>query len=62
MQPDLLQGHTTVLLGALSLTVIYELAAQDKLPIPSHRVGRQYRLSRRAYDAWLERQHEDANG
>ncbi len=41
----------------ISLTVAYELARANKLPVPTIRVGRQYRFSRRAYDALLERQH-----
>jgi predicted DNA-binding transcriptional regulator AlpA len=44
------------LLG-ISLTVGYELARQDKLPIPTIRVGRQFRFSRAAYDALARAQH-----
>ncbi len=44
----------------ISITVAYELAAQDKLPVPAIRVGRRYLFSRRAYDALLDRQHGDA--
>jgi excisionase family DNA binding protein len=41
----------------ISLTVAYELAKKNKLPIPAIRVGRQYRFSRRAYDALMDAQH-----
>jgi excisionase family DNA binding protein len=41
-------------------TVAYELANQDRLPIPAHRIGRQFRFSRNAYEALLNRQHGEA--
>lgn len=41
----------------ISLTVAYELARRDNLPVPVIRVGRQYRFSRRAYDALMAGQH-----
>lgn len=40
----------------ISLTVAYELAKADRLPVPVIRVGRQYRFSRRAYDALMSGQ------
>lgn len=43
----------------ISLTVGYELAGRNELPVPVIRVGRQYRFSRRAYEALLDRQHGD---
>lgn len=45
------------LLG-ISLTTAYELARRDDLPVPAHRVGRQFRFSRKAYDALRTAQHE----
>jgi excisionase family DNA binding protein len=44
------------LLG-ISRTVCYELAARDELPVPTLRVGRQYRFSRRAFDELMQSQH-----
>jgi excisionase family DNA binding protein len=44
----------------ISLTVAYELARANKLPIPALKIGRQYRFSRRAYEALLDAQHERA--
>ncbi len=41
----------------IGLTAAYELANQDRLPVPAHRIGRQFRFSRPAYDALLNRQH-----
>jgi len=41
----------------ISLTVAYELAKDNRLPVPVVRVGRQYRFSRRAYDALMSGQH-----
>ena len=41
----------------ISLTVGYELAKANRLPLPVIRVGRQYRFSRRAYDALMSGQH-----
>lgn len=46
----------------ISLTVAYELAKADKLPVPVIRIGRQYRFSRRAYDALMNGQHADRAG
>lgn len=43
----------------ISLTVAYELAKIDRLPIPAIRVGRQYRFSRRAYERLMDAQHGD---
>lgn len=46
----------------ISLTVGYELAKADRLPIPAIRVGRQYRFSRRAFERLMDAQHgEPAN-
>lgn len=39
-------------------TVAYELAQQNKLPIPVFRIGRQYRVSRIAYEAMLTAKHQ----
>jgi excisionase family DNA binding protein len=44
------------LLG-ISRTVVYELAARDQLPVPTLRVGRQYRFSRRAFEELMQSQH-----
>ena len=41
----------------VSYTTVYELARTDRLPVPVFRVGRQYRLSRRAYEALMNAQH-----
>lgn len=44
----------------IGLTMAYQLAKQDALPIPVLKIGRVYRFSRRAYDALATAQHEDA--
>lgn len=41
----------------VGLTAAYELANQDRLPVPVIRVGRRFLFSRRAYEALLSRQH-----
>lgn len=41
----------------VSLTVAYELAKANRLPVPVIRIGRQYRFSRKAYDALMSGQH-----
>lgn len=46
----------------ISLTVAYELAKADKLPIPTIRIGRQYRFSRKAYDRLMDADHGDRAG
>ncbi len=38
-------------------TTAYELAQRNDLPVPVLRVGRQYRVSRKAYDALRDAQH-----
>jgi excisionase family DNA binding protein len=46
----------------ISLTVAYELARKNDLPIPVIRVGRQYRFSRRAYETLMDGQHTEIDG
>lgn len=43
----------------ISLTVGYEMAKRDSLPVPVIRVGRQYRFSRRAYETLMNGQHSE---
>lgn len=35
----------------ISLTRTYQLAREDRLPVPTIRFGRQFRFSRKAYEA-----------
>lgn len=42
----------------VSYTTAHLLAQQNALPIPAVRVGRQYRFSRRAYEALMAAQHQ----
>jgi excisionase family DNA binding protein len=44
----------------ISLTVAYELAQKNKLPVPVFRVGRQYRISTHAYEALMTAQHANS--
>lgn len=44
----------------ISQTVAYRLAAKNALPIPVIRIGRQFRCSRRAWDALVNAQHAEA--
>ncbi len=41
----------------ISLTVAYELARRDDLPVPIIRVGRRYLFRERAYEALMNGQH-----
>jgi excisionase family DNA binding protein len=43
----------------VSLTVGYELAKRNALPVPVIKIGRQYRFSRRAYERLLDAQHSE---
>jgi excisionase family DNA binding protein len=62
IEPDTLTLEELSKRMGISLTVAYELAKADKLPVPVIRVGRQYRFSRRAYDALMTGQHTDRAG
>jgi excisionase family DNA binding protein len=47
----------------ISMTTAYEMARAGTLPIPTLRLGRQFRFSRRALERWLDSdagQHDDA--
>ncbi len=44
----------------IGMTKARELARDGKLPIPTLRIGRQYRFSRRAFVRWLEANPNDA--
>jgi excisionase family DNA binding protein len=46
----------------ISLTVAYELAKADRLPIPTIRVGRQYRFSRKAYERLMNAARAEQDG
>jgi excisionase family DNA binding protein len=46
----------------ISLTVAYELAKADRLPIPTIRVGRQYRFSLKAYERLMNGAREEHDG
>lgn len=42
---------------SIGKTRAYELAQKNSLPIPTLRIGREYRFSRRALERWLESDH-----
>lgn len=44
----------------ISQTVAYALANKNELPVPVIRIGRQFRFSRRAWDALMAAQHSGA--
>ena len=44
--------------AGIGMSTAYELANRDALPIPVIRVGRRFLLSRHAYQALLDRQHD----
>jgi excisionase family DNA binding protein len=46
-------------LVGISSTAAYELAQQNGLPVPVWRVGRQYRISKAAYEAMLTPHHRN---
>ncbi len=62
INPDFLTLDELATRMGISLTVAYELAKVDRLPIPALKVGRQYRFSRRAYEALLDARHGDRAG
>ncbi len=41
----------------IGTTVGYELAQKNQLPVPVFRIGREYRISRAAFDAMRTAQH-----
>ncbi len=45
----------------ISMTVAYELANRDDLPVPVIRVGRRFLFSRHAYDALMAAQRAGGN-
>jgi len=58
-QPDTLTLVEISQRLGVSRTVAYELARQDKLPIPTIRVGRRFLFSRHAFEKLLATQHGD---
>lgn len=47
----------------IGMTKAHDLARRDAFPIPTLKIGREYRFSRRALERWLNRkagQHDDA--
>ncbi len=57
MDPDTMTLEELAHRMGISLTVAYELARRNALPVPVIRVGRQYRFSRQAYDVLMSGQH-----
>lgn len=51
-EPDLMTANELRELLRIGRTRFFELASKDALPIPTLRVGRQLRFSRRAYEQW----------
>lgn len=58
IQPDTLTLDEIARRMGISYGTAYELAVQNKLPVPVIRAGRQYRFSRRAFDQLMNQQHE----
>ncbi len=46
----------------INRTTGYQLARQDRLPVPVLRIGRRRLVSKRAVDAVLDRTHGDESG
>lgn len=59
---DLMSLHELCKRMGVSVTVGYRLAEDDALPIPVIRVGRQYKFSRSAWEAFLQETSPDAKG
>lgn len=60
--PDFLSLVQFAELLGIGKTTAYELAMRNELPIPVLRVGRQYRVSRKAYEALQNAQHPVIHG
>lgn len=60
LQPDFMTIEELAARMGIGLTMAYQLAKADKLPVPALKIGRVYRFSRRAYEALATAQHEPA--
>lgn len=60
--PDFLSLVELADLLGIGKTTAYELAQRNALPIPVLRIGRQYRASRKAYEALKDAQHVSSEG
>lgn len=52
-QPDTMSIRELASRLGIGKSAVYELAQRDELPVPTIRVGRQYKFSRRAVEALL---------
>ncbi len=57
--PDFMSLEELAARMGISVSLAYQLAREDKLPVPAIRPGRRYLFSRRAYERVLESQHDD---
>ena len=58
IEPDVMTLEEMAQRMGRSYHVVYELARQDRLPVPVIRVGRRYLFSRKAYEQVMNAQHE----
>ena len=58
--PDFMSLEELASRMGISLTLAYQLARADKLPVPVIRPGRRFLFSRKAYERLLETQHDTA--
>lgn len=55
--PDFMSLEELAARMGISVSLAYQLAHADKLPVPAIRPGRRFLFSRRAYERVLESQH-----
>jgi excisionase family DNA binding protein len=60
--PDFLSLEELAARMGISVSLAYQLARADKLPVPAIRPGRRFLFSRRAYERLLDAQHTQTVG
>ncbi len=57
--PDFMSLEELAARMGISVSLAYQLARADKLPVPAVRPGRRFLFSRKAYERLLDTQHDD---
>ena len=58
--PDFMSLEELAARMGISISLAYQLARAGKMPVPAIRPGRRFLFSRKAYEALLDVQHDDA--
>lgn len=58
-QPETMSLEELLSAFGIGTTAGYQLARENRLPIPAIRVGRQFRFSRRAFERLMDATHEE---